>query len=62
MLPCQLSIHIAIGIESVIYATTFLLVQDDLEKLAAVLTSANALTNDLDRVDNVGEDGIVNGG
>lgn len=43
-------------------ATTLLLVQDDLEKLAAVLLRPDALANDLDGVDEVSEDGLVDSG
>lgn len=41
---------------------TLLLIQDDLDGLAAVLLGADALTDNLDRVDEVGEDSVVNGG
>lgn len=39
--------------------TTLLLVQDDLEGLGAVLLGAGTLADDLDGVDEVGEDGVV---
>lgn len=42
-------------------ATTLLLVQDDLDGLAAVLLGADTLADDLDGVDEVGEDGVVDG-
>ena len=41
---------------------TLLLVQDNLQGLAAVLLGADALADDLDGVDEVGEDGVVDGG
>lgn len=41
--------------------TTLLLIQDDLDGLAAVFLGAGALADDLDGVDEVGEDGIVDG-
>ena len=39
--------------------TTLLLIQDDLEGLAAVLLGADALADDLNGVDQVAEDGVV---
>lgn len=42
-------------------ATTLLLVQDDLDGLAAILLGADTLADDLDGVDEVGEDGVVDG-
>ena len=41
--------------------TTLLLVQDNLDGLAAVLLGADALADNLDGVDKVGEDGVVDG-
>ena len=41
--------------------TALLLVQDDLHRLGAVLLGADALADDLDRVDEVTEDGVVHG-
>ena len=42
--------------------TTLLLVKDDLEGLGAVLLGADALADNLDGVDKVGEDGVVDSG
>lgn len=42
--------------------TTLLLVQDDLESLAAVLLGADTLADDLDGVNEVVEDGVVDSG
>lgn len=39
-----------------------LLVEDDLEDLAAVLLGAEALADDLDGEDEIGQDGVVHGG
>lgn len=39
-----------------------LLVEDDLQDLAAILLGAETLADDLDRVDEVVEDGVVHGG
>lgn len=43
-------------------AAALLLVQDDLEGLAAVLLGADALADDLNGVDKVGQDVVVHGG
>jgi hypothetical protein len=56
----QAAVDLAVGIKTVVNTTTLLLVQDDLEGLAAVLLGAGALANDLDGVDEVIEDGVVN--
>lgn len=42
-------------------AATLLLVEDDLERLAAVLLGAGALADNLNGVDEVVEDGLVDG-
>lgn len=42
--------------------TTLLLIEDDLGGLAAVLLGADALTDDLNGVDEVVEDGVVDSG
>lgn len=42
-------------------AATLLLIQNNLDGLAAVFLGADALANNLDGVDKVGEDGVVNG-
>ena len=42
--------------------TTLLLIQDDLDGLAAVLLGADALADDLNGVDQVVEDGVVDSG
>ena len=57
----QSAVNLAVGIESVVNTTTLLLVQDNLDGLAAVLLGADALADNLDGVDEVGEDGVVNG-
>ena len=41
--------------------TTLLLVQDNLQGLAAILLGTDALADDLDGVDQVAEDGVVHG-
>jgi hypothetical protein len=45
----------------VVNTTTLLLFQDDLEGFAAVLLGSNALADNLNGVDDVGQDGLMNG-
>jgi hypothetical protein len=56
------SVNLRIGVESVVNATTLLLVEDDLEELAAVLLGADALADDLDGEGEISQDGVVDGG
>lgn len=58
----QSAVDLAVGIESVVNTTALLLVENNLDGLAAVLLGADALANDLDGVDEVGEDGVVDSG
>jgi hypothetical protein len=58
----QLSVHFSVGIESVVHTTTLLLVQNNLQNLAAIFLGAGTLADDLDRVDDIGKDGVVDGG
>lgn len=58
----QLAVDVGVGIQAVVNTTTLLLVKDDLQGLGAVLLGAEALADDLDGVDEVGEDGVVDGG
>ena len=55
----QSLVHLAIGIEPVVDTASLLLIEDALEDLATVLTRASALADDLNRVDEISEDGIV---
>lgn len=55
----QSAVDLAVGIESVVNTTALLLVENNLDGLAAVLLGADTLANDLDGVDEVGEDGVV---
>lgn len=57
----ELAVDLGVGVEAVVDAATLLLVEDDLEELGAVLLGAEALADDLDGVDEVGEDGVVDG-
>lgn len=56
------AVDIGVGVESVVNTTTLLLVKDDLEGLGAVLLVADALADNLDGVDEVGQDSIVHSG
>lgn len=58
----EATVDLAVGIEAVVDTTTLLLVEDDLEGLGAVLLGAGALADNLDGVDEVGEDGVVDSG
>ena len=58
----QAPVDLRVGVEPVVNATTLLLVKDDLEGLGAVLLGAEALADNLDGVDQVGQDGIVDSG
>lgn len=58
----QLSVHVTVGIQSVVNTASLLLVQNDLEQLAAVLLGAESLADDLDWVHNIAEDGFVDSG
>ena len=60
-LPSQPPIHLGVGIKTVVHTTALLLVEHDLEDLAAIFTGTDALADNLDRVDEVGEDGVVDG-
>lgn len=53
------AVDLGVGVESVVNTATLLLVKDDLEGLGAVLLGAETLADDLDGVDEVGQDGIV---
>ena len=60
--PRQPPVHLRIGIQSEIHTSPLLLVQHHLENLTAVFPRASAFADDLDRVDEVGQDGVVYGG
>lgn len=54
-------VDLRVGVEPVVNTTTLLLVEDHLEGLAAVLTGADTLADNLDGVDEIGKNGVVNG-
>lgn len=58
----QALVDLGVGVKTVVDTATLLLVEDDLEDLGVVLLGADALADDLDGVDEVGEDGVVDGG
>jgi hypothetical protein len=60
-LACQSLVDLGVGVESVIDTAPFLLIQHDLEDLGAVFLGADALADDFDGEDEIGEDGIVHG-
>jgi hypothetical protein len=55
------SVDLAVGIKAVVDTTTFLLVKDNLDGLAAILLGADTLANNLNGVDDVGQNGVVDG-
>ena len=52
-------VDLGVRVQAVVDATALLLVEDDLEGLGAVLLGAETLADDLDGVDEVGQDGVV---
>lgn len=58
----EFPVDLRVGIESVVNTTSFLLVQDNLQDLASILLGSQSLSNNLDGVDNISQDGIVDGG
>jgi hypothetical protein len=57
----QSLVDLLVSVESVVDALALLLVQDDLQGLAAILALENTTTNNLNWVDKIGHDGLVNG-
>lgn len=55
----QSSVDLAVSIQTVVNTTTLLLVKNDLDGLAAVLLGADTLSDNLNRVDDIGQDGVV---
>jgi len=58
----QFSVHLRVSVESVVHTTALLLVENDLQDLASVLLGSESLSNNLDWVNDVGEDGFVDRG
>jgi hypothetical protein len=61
-LASEALVHLGVGVQPVVHAATLLLVEHNLQELAAVLFGAETLANDLDGVDEVSQDGIVHRG
>ena len=55
------SVDLSVGVQPMVNTTTLLLIQNDLQQLAAILLCAGALADDLNRVDDIREDGVVDG-
>lgn len=55
----QLLVHLAVRVESVVNTTSLLLIQNDLQHLAAILLCPDALANDFNWVNDIGQDRIV---
>lgn len=58
----QPSVDLGVCIESVVNTTSLLLIQDNLQNLAAIFLGADTLANNLDWEDEIGENGIVDSG
>lgn len=57
----KLLVHFRVGIESVVNAALLFLIEDNLQDLATIFLCAKTFANNLDRKDEIGQDGIVNG-
>ena len=58
----QFSVHLRVSIESVVHTAALLLIENDLQDLASVLLCSESLSNNLDWVNDVGENGLVDRG
>lgn len=58
----QLAVNLRVSIESVINTSLLLLIENNLQDLAAIFLGAETLADDLDGEDEVGEDGVMNSG
>ena len=58
----QLLVHLGVSIESVVNTTLLLLIENNLQDLAAIFLGAETLADDLDGEDEVSENGVVDGG
>ena len=58
----QPPVDLGVGIQSVVNTTTLLLVEDDLQGLGAVLLGAETLADNLNGVDEIGQDSIMDSG
>lgn len=55
----QLAVDLGVGVKTVVNTTSLLLVQHNLQDLAAVLLGSQSLADDLDWVDDISQDSIV---
>lgn len=58
----QSAVDLGVSVESVVHTSLLLLIEDDLQDLAAIFLGAETLADDLDGEHEVGEDGVVDGG
>jgi hypothetical protein len=58
----QSSVDLGVSIQSVVNTSLLLLIQDDLQDLAAIFLGAETFADDLNGEDEIGEDGIVHSG
>lgn len=61
-LASEALVDLRVGVQPVVDTTTLLLVENNLQQLGAILLGAETLANDLDGVDEVGEDVVVDSG
>ena len=57
----QTLIHLAVGIQPIVDPTPLFFIQHNLEELRSIFSRTNALSNYLDRVDEIGKDGVMHG-
>lgn len=58
----QLAVNLGVRVQSVVCGLSLLLVKNDLQDLGTILLGTETLANDLNWIDEVGQDGIVDGG
>lgn len=58
----QTTVDLGVGVQAVVNTTTLLLIENDLQSLAAILLGADALADDLNRVGEISQDSVVDGG
>lgn len=58
----QLSVNLRVSVESVINTSLLLLVKNNLQSLASIFLGAETLADNLNWENEIGEDGIVDGG
>jgi len=56
---CQLTVDLRVGVKSVVNTTSLLLVQHDLQHLAAILLGSQSLADNLNWVDDIGKDSVM---